>query len=79
MTPKAQVTKDVRGKLNLIKTKSFWAFHFLMFTYLFLRETEHMHKPKRDRERDRQTDRQNPKKAPGSELSAQSPMNGSNP
>ena len=58
MTPKAQVTKDVRGKLDLIKIKSFWAFHFLMFIYLFLREREHMHKPKRDRERDRQTDRQ---------------------
>ena len=45
---------------------------FLMF--VFQRETEHEHEQGRGRERETQ----NPKQAPGSELSAQSPTRGSN-
>ena len=45
--------------------------------YLFLRETETEHERGRGGERERET--QNPKQDPGSELSAQSPMGGSNP
>ena len=42
--------------------------------FIFKRETEH--EQGRGRERERET--QNPKRAPGSELSAQSPTRGSN-
>ena len=45
-----------------------------MFLFIFEIETEH--EQGRGRERERET--QNPKQAPGSELSAQSPMRGSN-
>ena len=46
-----------------------------MFIYLFVRERESTSKGGAERNRDTQ----NPKQAPGSELSAQSPMQGSNP
>ena len=46
----------------------------LLNVYSFLRETEH----ERGRGRERERETQNPKRAPGSELSAQSPMQGLN-
>ena len=45
-----------------------------MFYFIFETETEH---EQEEGQRDRET--QNPKQAPGSELSAQSPMRGLNP
>ena len=47
---------------------------FLMFIFIFETQTEY--EQGRGRERERET--QNPKQAPGSELSAQSPTGGSN-
>ena len=44
--------------------------------YLFLRQREH--KQDQGRDRDREGETQNPRQAPGSELSAQSPTRGSN-
>ena len=44
--------------------------------YLFLKDRERQHELGRGREREKET--QNPKQAPGSELSAQSPTWGSN-
>ena len=46
--------------------------------FIFERETETEHERGRGRERQRQAETQNPKHTPGSELSAQSPMQGSN-
>ena len=47
-----------------------------MFIYFRERERERAHEQGRGRERETHT--QNPKQAPGSELSAQSPTQGSN-
>ena len=48
-----------------------------MFFFIFEREKDTECKLGRSREREREA--QNPKQAPGSELSAQSPTRGSNP
>ena len=53
----------------------FFFFNFFKVVYLFLRQRETEHE--RGRVKERET--QNPKQAPGSELSAQSPTRGSNP
>ena len=50
--------------------------YFFLNVYLFLRQRETEHERGRVRERERET--QNLKQAPGSELSAQSLMRGSN-
>ena len=47
--------------------------------YLFLRERERETEHEQGRSRERQRETQNPKQPPGSELSAQSLMQGSNP
>ena len=57
------------------KTDSFLKI-FLMFYFIFERERQSMSGGGTERERDMHT--QNPKQAPGSELSAQSPTRGSN-
>ena len=48
----------------------------ILLMFIFAREREAEHKQGRDRERERET--QNLKQVPGSELSAQSRMQGSN-
>ena len=61
-----------------MKNKKFYGttIFFLMFI-IFERETERDREQAGEGQRERET--QNPKQAPGSELSAQSPMQGLNP
>ena len=58
---------------NLPPPSGYYYYFFNVYLFLRQRETEH----ERGRVRERET--QNPKQAPGSELSAQSPTRGSNP
>ena len=53
------------------------SFNFLMFVY-FLRGRKSVHKSRGGAERERERETQNLKQAPGSELSAQGQMWGSN-
>ena len=46
---------------------------------MFERHRAQAEEEQRERERERERETQNPKQAPGSELSAQSPPRGSNP
>ena len=58
---------------------TFILFKKFFFEYLFLRERDRQTDRVRAREGQRKRETQNPKQAPGSELSAQSPTRGSNP
>ena len=82
-TKQAVETSVKPGIQSIISTNHFKKFLNLFNVYLFLRERESERVSgggaEREREKDRQTDRQNLKQAPGSELSAQSPTQGSNP
>ena len=64
-----RLTEILRSFISSVtpKSKLSWFFFFFFYVYLFIL-----------RERETETERENPKQAPGSELSAQSPTRGPN-